>query len=361
MVLGVAAIAVGALPATASAGTASLESTTDDRSSVTTDALLYIAAPGERNRVTVSRGGPNAVDVTDSAGVTPGRGCRRIGSGLTRVRCTRINDELSGGSVKLGDGGDTAALGGGFAPDLDGGSGNDTLSGDPERTNVFIGGSGDDSMVGGSSDDIFDEGSAPNGSDTMVGGGDAGAGGNGDSVTYADRRGRVAANLDGRRNDGARDERDQIGPDVEALLGGRGRDRLSGNNVDNTLIGGGGSDVLKGRGGRDQLSAGSEFSAGRARTRDKLYGGSGPDVLDGTRGRNVLSGGSGADTIDGAAGADRIRGGRGRDRITGGSGADRIVTRRDRARDRVNCGSGTDRLRADRRDRRRRCERVRLG
>jgi len=320
VVVVVVALAAGALPATASAGTARLESSLDDRSSTTTDALIYTAAPGEQNRLTVRAQGQAAFSVTDSAGITPGRGCSRIGQDPTRVRCQRINDQLGTGRLELGDGNDTASADTDdlTPPDFYGGAGNDVLTGDPERTNLFVGGRGNDRMVGGTSIDVFDEGSGPSGSDTMLGGGtanDSPERGNDDSVSYRDRRGRVFANLDGRRNDGARGERDQIGGDVETIVGGRGRDRLRGNGRANSLIGGVGLDVLNGAGGNDSLEGGRS--------------------------------------------ADRINGGRGRDDIFGGSGADRISAR-DGARDTINCGSGTDRLRADRRDRRRRCERVKL-
>ena len=190
-------------------------------------------------------------------------------------------------------------------------------------------------MVGGTGPDIFDEGSAPNGSDTMVGGGDTS-----DSVTYAGRRGSIVADLDGAADDGQRGERDRIATDVEEIVGGRGRDLLSGNGRANTLIGSGGLDTLRGAGGKDTLYADGEFSD-RGRSNDRLFGGAGDDELTGNKGANLLDGGTGRDPSS-----------PGRERT--GSRA------RDGRRDTVRCGSGRDRGRADRSDRRSSCERRKL-
>jgi Ca2+-binding RTX toxin-like protein len=71
------------------------------------------------------------------------------------------------------------------------------------------------------------------------------------------------------------------------LVGGNGRD---------TLTGGSGADTLQGDNGRDTLN-----------------GGSGDDTLEGGNARDVLNGGDGNDTLTG---------GRGRDTVTGGTGTD---------------------------------------
>lgn len=72
------------------------------------------------------------------------------------------------------------------------------------------------------------------------------------------------------------------------------------------------------------------------------------DRLVGTTRRDVLDGRRGDDVLVGRPGDDRLLGGRGRDRLRGGPGADRL-----------DCGPGRDVAIVDRRDRVRRCERVR--
>jgi len=131
------------------------------------------------------------------------------------------------------------------------------------------------------------------------------------------------------------------------LNGGPGNDVLKCDPRDTSCFFGGGS-------GNDRLIGGVKGEFG---LQDKLVGGSGRDSLDG-RGGN--------DRLDGGSGNDRLRGGGGADVLRGGTGADRLEARELRsrgehtARDKVDCGAGRrDRANADRRDRVRRCERVR--
>jgi hypothetical protein len=65
--------------------------------------------------------------------------------------------------------------------------------------------------------------------------------------------------------------------------------------------------------------------------RDSLTGGAGADTIDGGNGKDVLAGGAGNDTVmggnasdvlDGGDGNDVLTGGRGRDQVTGGPGTD---------------------------------------
>jgi Ca2+-binding RTX toxin-like protein len=91
---------------------------------------------------------------------------------------------------------------------------------------------------------------------------------------------------------------------------------------------------------------------------DHLRGGRGKDRLLGNDGDDCLFGGPGRDRLYGGAGADRLSGGSGANRIVGGKGNDRILAR-NRRRDRIDCGKGRrDVVKADRRDKTRRCERV---
>jgi Ca2+-binding RTX toxin-like protein len=89
-----------------------------------------------------------------------------------------------------------------------------------------------------------------------------------------------------------------------------------------------------------------------------LIGGRGKDTISGSRlGDFMLFGGVGADRIVGKEGSDRIVGGHGRDLLLAGRGRD-LIKAADSSRDRVRCGIGRDRVRADRGDRLRGCERV---
>ena len=139
---------------------------------------------------------------------------------------------------------------------------------------------------------------------------------------------------------------------ADCLYGGDRKDTLQGAEGADLLRGESGADILGGGSGRDRLSGG--------RGNDKLTGGSGADRLAGGSGRDKLSGGTGNDRLSGGSGADTLAGGQGRNRLSGGSGND-VVNSADGKRETVRCGRGRDVVRADRSDRLRGCERVRLG
>jgi VCBS repeat-containing protein len=80
------------------------------------------------------------------------------------------------------------------------------------------------------------------------------------------------------------------------------------------MVGGGGKDTLTGTAGADLLLAQSN--------NDTLTGGDGNDLLCGDSGGDILSGGAGDDSLGGGSGSDRLTGGSGADRFSGGSGTD---------------------------------------
>jgi Ca2+-binding RTX toxin-like protein len=80
------------------------------------------------------------------------------------------------------------------------------------------------------------------------------------------------------------------------------------------MVGGGGKDTLTGGTGADLLLAQSN--------NDTLTGGDGNDLLCGDSGGDTLSGGEGDDSLGGGSGTDRLTGGLGADRFSGGSGTD---------------------------------------
>jgi serralysin len=304
--------------------------------------FVYTAGPGEVNDVRVSADYGPVYFLQDAAGVTLGRSCSRPAQGdTTRAVCREPGP--GGGNVahvRLGDRADTAivAPGGPIIFDVDGGSGNDTLTGFDLK-----GGPGDDRLAswpGARAE--FDESDPNNGSDTIRGGAPARSRRASTAAVIVDYGGRnapVRASLDDRRNDGEAGENDQL-LGVNWIEGGRAPDRLTGGRGDDQLEGGGGPDRLKGGAGDDWISATTLVGPGRRRTRDRLDGGRGNDV------------------IEGSPGANRVLPGAGQDDLTLYGGRDQLNSR-DRSVDVVRCGRGRDRAKADFRDFATRCERVR--
>jgi RTX calcium-binding nonapeptide repeat (4 copies) len=318
----------------------------------TSPVLTYVAAPGERNlvRISLSYG---TVQVEDRAGVRAGSGCRRGLNSGGRVAICPIEGGITTTTLSLGDGHDRAAV---ELPDnigdvvLSGGPGNDVLRATPGRYSRFAGGRGNDVMSGGGHRTVFDEGSRPNGSDTMrapqLKQERYGWAVQGEAwVDYGARRGRVTADLDGARDDGERDERDLLGAGVTGIAGGRSGDRLTGGSGHNQLIGGPGADLLRGRGGDDALVART--------TTEGLYL---PGRVVNRAGRDRLLGGRGQDLLEGSAGADLLVPGPGPDDVNGGDGADRIRAV-DGFVDEIRCGAARDEAREDELDVLRQCER----
>ena len=89
---------------------------------------------------------------------------------------------------------------------------------------------------------------------------------------------------------------------------------ITGDKLDNSLVGTSGDDVITGLAGEDTLIGGGGS--------DKLVGNNGDDVLRGGDGDDLAKGGRGHDLLFGDAGADTLMGGEGDDQLTGGAGAD---------------------------------------
>lgn len=244
---------------------------------------------------------------------------------------------------------------GAAAPILQGGAGNDRLTGDA-RSDMILGGAGNDTLSGGAGDDILRDGA---GSDTLSGG--AGADvfvldGDGlrDTITdfepgvdkldisgfgrvydirslaptatatgFSLRFGNetVMVTTVGQRS------LDPVQMDMADLFnlwhlpvagvqtgglreGGAGTDRLEGSDSIDRLLGLGGNDTLFGRGGDDTVE-----------------GGTGNDLLDGGTGNDWLIGGPGRDTLRGDAGNDVLLGSAEGDILDGGAGRDTVIYR----------------------------------
>jgi Ca2+-binding RTX toxin-like protein len=346
--------------------------------------------PGERNNLQITREGATLIIRDGGAALRAGNRCTAqadgsvwcpsttlvvlAGDGDDRVMDGAIgtvdggagNDIIaSDGTVTGGDGNDM--LTGGVA--LDGGAGDDVLSaGDGPQT--LTPGPGADRVTAGAGDDlIVDETAAP--AADLIDGGEGV-----DALLFSGRKAAVTVDLSqtsqragsaGENNTitgfelasgGSGDDTLKLALPVPVghlfsqLPLGRGDDRLSlSAEVRLRFLAGPGNDTLYGSAGRDVFDAGSG--------RDRVNGRGGADALNGGPDRDSVRGGDGPDRIRGGAGNDALRGDEGRDVLLGESGNDRINSA-DRLRDRVDCGPGSaDSLRADRRDRARRCERVR--
>ncbi|PLS22923.1 calcium-binding protein [Neptunicoccus cionae] len=166
---------------------------------------------------------------------------------------------------------------------------------------IIHGGAGSDILHGNGGGDVFDGGSGE------------------DIVSYRDiyegTADTVASLAIGRGIDGAAAGDTYIG--IETLIGAEAsRNRLTGDDGANGLMGGALEDILSGGGGADQL-LGFEGD-------DSLYGGDGNDLLVGGDGSDVLSGGADNDVLGGDAGDDWVDGGAGDDVIFGGDGHDTL-------------------------------------
>lgn len=265
--------------------------------------------------------------------------------------------------IFAGDGNDLL-VGNAAAQTLNGGDGNDTLQGlagnDRLEGDVrFSSFGGDDQLEGGDGADTLDGGADEFDADVFLGG--AGT----DTADYSFRTRRVNLSIDGIANDGFPDfsgEDDNIGSDIEFLVGGDGNDTLSGDSSGEFFDGGDGDDSMLGNGGNDTFldSEGADFhlggsgidtmnydgrrgqllisldnvaNDGRAGEGDNvrsdievIVGGTGNDIITGSAAANTINGQSGNDTITGGGGSDSLIGGKGNDRFfNAGNGIDTIV------------------------------------
>jgi len=223
--------------------------------------VVYDAAPGEANRLTVGRAG-RAITISDpgaTVGVVPP--CVALDAHTASCDGGKATDVGSdGASLRLGDGDDLAMIGA-----------------DVQVHAVLQGGEGEDTLRSAQPGDDFDGGPGADRIDAMVG--DA-------TLSFRGRRSGVTVDLAaGRTSEG------DVINGIAAVFGGHGRDRLLGGPGGEALLGFEGADTLRGRGGRDTL-----------------FGGAGPDLLLGGRGSDSLIGGGGADRVVGSPGPDALNG-----------------------------------------------------
>lgn len=270
------------------------------------------------------------------------------------------DDVTVAGSFNGGTGNDSIT-GDSGADTLSGGDGNDTITGmggadslaGEEGNDDLAGGDGNDAMTGGNGEDLLsgeagnDSLNGGNGQDTLSGGADADTldGSNGQDE------------LDG--GDGA----DVLfgGLDADTLIGGAGIDSMDGGagddlfviesgeyvaagagptpNPGETIIGGDGFDVVETKAALDRMSA-FDVELVRATGSNplnidaqlvpvgiaiRLEGNSADNRIDGNGAANFISGGEGNDTLNGGNGSDTLAGGSGNDQLDGGAGADTFL------------------------------------
>jgi Ca2+-binding RTX toxin-like protein len=312
--------------------------------------LTYDAAPGESNRLTISPAGSTLTVADTGATVNVGPGCTSVSS--TQATCPAPG--VAAMAVSTGDMNDTASVSATSIPtSFNDGPGNDTMTGG-SAADTFISGTGSDTFRGGAGQDIVD---------------------------YSSRSAPVNVSLDSVANDGESGESDNVGTDVNVVIGGSAGDTITGSSGDNDLYGGPGNDSLHGGSGNDRLfgQAGDDSLAGDGGT-DTLDGGTGADAIAGGTGTDtadyssrgaavnlsldgqandgeagehdnlasdveVLTGGAGDDTISGGSGNDTLNGGPGDDTLSGGAGNDSLSG--GVGDDRLDGGDGSDTLVGD--------------
>jgi Ca2+-binding RTX toxin-like protein len=235
-------------------------------------------------------------------------------------------------------------------------SGIDNVSADGNASDNWLrGNSGNNALNGGAGNDSLDG----------LGGADTMAGGLGDDSYTLDSLADVVIERPGEGGDTVHAAFSYVlGSDVEVLnvTGAAGSANATGNDLNNELYGGTGSNVLDGRAGDDYMegwlgndtyvvdstgdvvfeAAGEgtdtvQSSVTYALTPDvenltltgsASIGGTGNDlanVITGNGAANVLSGGLGGDSLVGGAGDDTLDGGAGNDTMRGGTGDDTYV------------------------------------
>lgn len=210
------------------------------------------------------------------------------GDGEDSLTGTDDNDTILGGDgndLIAGGGGNDTLRGGDGADVIDGGAGNDLVQGEG-RNDSLLGSNGEDTIEGG------------NGNDTIAGGAgdDSAAGGFGNDFVNGEAGDDIILGDEG----------------FDKVIGGAGNDTVDGGRNNDTILGSSGNDKLRGDHGEDLI-----------------VGGGGSDTISGGDGNDTIDSGTGADAIDAGDGDDKVVGGQGMDTILGGDGDDSLIGARD--------------------------------
>lgn len=181
-----------------------------------------------------------------------GTGVDTVDYSSSYVLVTGVTVDLSNG---MGSGSDAEGDSYFSIENVVGSAGIDRLTGNSDA-NVLNGGASGDTLAG------------LGGADTLIGGDGPGK----DTADYGLSKFGVTVNLATNVNTGGDAEGDRL-YGIEAVSGSKYGDKITGDGLDNTLLGLEGDDTLFGGGGNDRLSGASG--------KDTLYGASGADHLDG--------------------------------------------------------------------------------
>jgi len=254
--------------------------------------------------------GEDGDDTISALGAAIGRVRLQIdgGAGDDTLTGSDDADTILGGAgldVIAGNNGDDTLLGGADADMISGGDGNDFIDGN-DGDDTALGDAGDDSLMGSF------------GNDMLVGdiGNDTIDGGFGDDL------------LNGNSGD-------------DSLLGSFGNDRIAAGSGNDIVRGGNDNDTIQGQSGADLIDGGQgdDSILGQAGN-DTVFGDDGNDTIMGGNGNDVVNGEDGDDVIDGEGAADTVIGGDGNDILRGG-GSNDIITG-DQGDDTINGNSGSD-------------------
>ncbi len=292
--------------------------------------------------------GRDQVDYTKSAAITVNlvtnvnRGGDAEGDrlvGIETVIGSNYADSITGGDDPLlgdilyGRGGDDLLFGGAGDDQLDGGGGNDVLRG----------GTGNDLYVVYEAGDQVIEAAGEGRDRIRTAATSYTLGANVEELVYT---GTIGATMTGNTLD-------------NFIVGSGGEDRLNGGDGADVLRGGAGGDSLDGGAGSDtveyagslggvlvnlraQTATGGDAMGDRLVSIENAQGSAFADVLLGSAGANVLTGGDGDDALSGDDGNDTLRGGIGADRLDGGKNEDMLAG--EDGDDTLYGGSQTDRL-----------------
>ncbi len=292
--------------------------------------------------------GRDQVDYTKSAAITVNlvtnvnRGGEAEGDRLVDIETvigSNYADSITGsddalvGDILYGRGGDDLLFGGAGDDQLDGGSGSDVLRG----------GTGNDLYVVLEAGDQVIEAAGEGRDRIRTAATSYTLGANIEELVYT---GTIGATMTGNALD-------------NFIVGSGGEDRLNGGDGADVLRGGAGGDILDGGAGSDtaeyagslggvlvnlraQTATGGDAMGDRLISIENAQGSAFADVLLGSAGANVLSGGEGDDALSGDDGNDTLRGGAGADRLDGGKNEDALYG--DDGDDTLYGGSQTDRL-----------------
>ena len=250
-----------------------------------------------------------------------------------------------------------AGLGGTGANSIFGGTGNDTIQAGNGQ-NTIDGGQGNDSIVAGTGANLITGGT---GNDSII----AGLGGTGKNSIYGGKGndfitvGDGANSITGATGGDFGNDSITAGNGNNLILGGQGNDTITAGNGTNSITGGIGNDSITVGNGANTILGGignTTINAGGGQNiitggigNDSITVGNGENSIIGGTGNTTITAGDGNNTIYGGTGNDSIAVGIGDNIIDGGIGNDIILTGFDKSAgfgdDTILGGTGDDLIR----------------